>query len=462
MNLKLYNTLQRQKEVFTPLAPPQVSLYTCGPTVYGRAHLGNLRTYVFEDILRRVLEFNGFEVNHVMNVTDVGHLTSDADEGEDKLEVGAQREHKSPLEIAHQYEQTFLKDIARLNILPPLLISRATETINDQIELIKLLEQKGFIYQDEQAIYFDGYKFPDSGQLTGQNLADKKTGARAEVVVDQKKKHPADFVLWFFLKGRYQNHILHWPSPWGEGFPGWHLECSAISLKHLGPTIDIHTGGIDHIPVHHTNEIAQSEAATGQPFVRFWLHGEFLLLDSGRMGKSEGNALTLPVLTEKHFDPLAFRFWVLQTHYRSKLNFSWSAVEAAQSGLERLRQTIRDLGEADPKIGCAEFEEHFHQAINDDLDTPKALAVMWEMLGSDLPASAKLRSLLTFDRVLGLKLDELKPVQVPGEVMKLVKDRESARQTKDWVKADELRKQIEKAGFEVEDKKDGPKVQIKL
>ncbi len=461
MDLKLYNTLKRQKEAFIPLASPKVSLYTCGPTVYGRAHLGNLRTYVFEDVLRRVLEFNGFEVNHVMNVTDVGHLTSDADEGEDKLEVGAQREHKSPWEIARQYEQLFFEDIAKLNILPPVQTSRATETIDDQIELIRKLEQKGFTYQDEQAIYFDTSKFPSYGQLTGQNLADKKTGARAEVVVDQKKKRPADFVLWFFLKGRYQNHVLRWPSPWGEGFPGWHLECSAISLKHLGPTIDIHTGGIDHVPVHHTNEIAQSEAATGQPFVRYWLHGEFLLLDSDRMGKSEGNALTLPVLIEKHFDPLAFRFWVLQTHYRSKLNFSWSAVEAAQSGLERLRQTIRDLGEADPKIGCADFEERFHQAINDDLDTPKALAVMWKMLDADLPASAKLRSLLTFDRVLGLKLAELKPVRIPDEVIKLVKERESARAAKDWTKADELRKQIEETGFAVEDTAGGPVVREK-
>lgn len=461
MDLKLYNTLKRQKEVFTPLAPPKVSLYTCGPTVYGRAHLGNLRTYVFEDVLRRVLEFNGFEVNHVMNVTDVGHLTSDADEGEDKLELGAQREHKAPMEIARQYEQTFFEDIAKLNILPPLQISRATETIKDQIELIQQLEQKGFTYQDEQAIYFDTSKFPNYGQLTGQNLADKKTGARPEVVVDKKKKHPADFVLWFFLTGRYQNHSLHWPSPWGEGFPGWHLECSAISMKYLGPTIDIHTGGIDHIPVHHTNEIAQSEAATGQPFVRFWLHSEFLLLDSGRMGKSEGNALTLPVLTEKHIDPLAYRFWLLQTHYRSKLNFSWAAVEAAQSGLERLRQTVRDLGAADPKVGCTEYEERFHQAVNDDLDTPKALAVMWEMLGSDLPASAKLCSLLKFERVLGLRLNELKPVPVPNEVMKMVNEREQARRDKDWSKADKLRKQIEDTGTMVDDTANGPAIRMK-
>ena len=466
--LKLYNSLTRKTEEFSAIGgsasggkPTVVGLYTCGPTVYNYAHIGNLRTYVFEDVLRRTLLYNGYQVKHIMNITDVGHLSGDQDFGDDKMEKEG-GDAKEILDLAKKYTEAFLADIKTLNILQADELAPATEYIPDQIKLIEKLFEKGFAYETELAIYFDVSKLTDYPKLTNQKLADMKVGARSDVVIDKNKKHPADFALWFKLAGKYKNHILQWDSPWGKGFPGWHIECSAISTKFLGQPFDIHTGGVDHLFPHHPNEIAQSEAANDKPLSNYWLHGEHLLVSEGRMGKSEGNFITLQTVVDKGFNPLAFRYLILTTHYRSKLNFSWSAVEAAQSGLERLRQTIRDLGEADPKIGCAEFEEHFHQAINDDLDTPKALAVMWEMLGSDLPASAKLRSLLTFDRVLGLKLDELKPVQVPGEVMKLVKDRESARQTKDWVKADELRKQIEKAGFEVEDKKDGPKVQIKL
>lgn len=501
--LKLYNTLSRKIEDFCPIRPGQASLYTCGPTVYNFAHIGNLRTYIFEDVLRRVLEYDGYKVKHAMNITDVGHLTSDGDVGEDKLEVGARREGKGPLEIAKSYEAKFFEDLQALNIQLPRQVLRATDAIEQQIEIIRLLEDKGFTYQDESAIYFDTSKFSDYGKLSGQSLADKKTGAREEVVVDSRKKNPQDFVLWFFLTGRYKAHILHWPSPWGQGFPGWHIECSAISRELLGQPFDIHTGGVDHIGTHHTNEIAQSEGAFGVPLAKVWMHGEFLLIDAGRMGKSENNFITLDTLKAKGFSPLDFRYLCLTAHYRSQLNFTWESLQAARTTLNKLYDFVRTaspphegelparpaggegvvenlksiatfplLDKGQPVsfpplakgglrggIGCAGFEADFLKAINDDLNTPEALSVVWKLIGnSEYPKTAKMTSLLKFDRVLGLGLDNPPITEIPAEIKRLMQEREAARLSKDFAKSDELRKQISALGFEVEDTPSGPKL----
>ncbi|MBI4090123.1 MAG: cysteine--tRNA ligase [Candidatus Kerfeldbacteria bacterium] len=465
----LYNTLARRRETFRPIRPPDVGLYTCGPTVYSTAHIGNLRTYIFEDVLRRTLEFNGYRVTHGMNVTDVGHLVGDEDFAEDKIDVAARAEHKNPLEMAQMYEVQFFEDLKKLNVARPHTVTRATDAIAEQLEIISRLFAKGFAYQDEFAIYFDTTKLTDYGKLAGQELQEKRVGARAEVVVDFGKKNPQDFALWFFLAGRYKNHILHWPSPWGEGFPGWHLECSAISRKILGQPFDIHTGGVDHIGTHHTNEIAQSEAAFGLPLANYWLHGEFLILPDKRMGKSEGNKITLQEVIDRRIHPLAFRYLVLQTHYRQKLTFNWEALEAAQRGLLNLWLQV-DTSRQTAKIGCAEYEHRFRVAVNDDLNTPRALAVVHEMLGSTYPWSAKLQSLTAFERVLGLGLtptaerNHFVPLDEAANrtVVGLITRREQARAERDFKTSDQLREQInsvlKKRGYLLEDTSEGPKV----
>ncbi len=458
--LNLYNTLSRKIELVQPLNGKSVRMYTCGPTVYHYAHIGNLRSYIFSDLLRRTIEYDGLAIKHGMNITDVGHLVSDADEGEDKMELGAKREGKHPLEVAKFYEAKFLEDMTELNIELPHEIVRATETIAEQIEVIKLLEHKGFTYQDEFAIYFDTSKLSDYGKLTGQKLSDKKTGARDDVVVDSHKRQPQDFALWFFLAGRYKEHILHWPSPWGDGFPGWHIECSAISRKILGQPFDIHTGGVDHIGTHHTNEIAQSEAAFGQPLANIWAHGEFLLIDNGRMGKSEGNAYTLDYLKANGFSALDYRYLCLTAHYRTQLNFTEDSLQSAKIALNKLYDFARSADA--PKVGCAEYEQKFADSINDDLNIPKALGVMWEMLNdTSQPTSAKMQSLLKFDKVLGLKLDQPPQINIPKEVQNLADRREQARLARDFSKSDELRQQIDALGFEVEDTSNGPKLKQK-
>ncbi len=448
--LNLYNTLSRRIEPFEPISPPQVGLYTCGPTVYSTPHIGNYRSYIFADVLRRALKMNDYLVTQVMNITDVGHLTSDADEGEDKLEKGARAEGQTVWDVAQKHTKEFKDGLKKLNVLEPDVWAVATDHIKHQIELIQKLVARGHTYETPQAVYFDVSTFKSYGQLSKQKLTDKKTGARSEVVTDTGKKHPADFVLWFKRTGKFADHIMHWPSPWGDGFPGWHIECSAMSMKYLGEQFDIHTGGIDHIPVHHENEIAQSEAATGKhPFVRVWLHGEHLILPKKRMGKSEGNAITLNDVSQRGIHPLAFRYLVLQTHYRSKLTFSWDALKAADDGLQRLWLTI-DTAEAAPQIGCAEFEQRFRDAINHDLDTPPTLAVMHQMLKSEYPWSAKLQSLTVFERVFGLGLTKLadrehfQPIDAStlDRVNQLIQQREAVRQAKDWKQADELRQQI--------------------
>ncbi len=455
--LKLYNTLSREIEDFKPIKQNEVSLYTCGPTVYHFAHIGNLRTYIFEDLLRRVLEYNAYKVNHAMNITDVGHLVGDGDEGEDKMELGAKREGKSPLEVAKFYEQKFFADCKELNILYPTQVLAATNSISEQIEIIKILEQKGFVYQDEFAIYFDTSKLSDYGKLSGQNLADKITGAREEVVVDSAKKNPADFVLWFFLKGRYENHVLRWPSPWGEGFPGWHIECSAIARKLLGQPLDIHTGGVDHIGTHHTNEIAQSEAAFGLPLANYWMHGEFLLINSGRMGKSQGNLMTVDDLKKQGFSPLDYRYLCLTAHYRTQLNFTEESLKSAQAALKRMQ----DFFELHPETSIGEIEAGYEQkfllAINEDLNIPKALGVAWELLGNTLISlETKKATLLKFDYVFGLNLNQ--QFIVPEKVKSLVDLRSDARNKKEFGRSDELRKEIEELGFDVLDTAEGQKV----
>ncbi|MBI4426705.1 MAG: cysteine--tRNA ligase [Candidatus Kerfeldbacteria bacterium] len=468
--LKLYNTLTRRLDNFQPINPPHVGLYTCGPTVYGTAHLGNLRTYVFEDVLRRVLEFNRFAVKHVMNITDVGHLTSDADEGEDKIERAARALKRDAVTIARQYENEFFRDLERLNVRQPTTILRATETIALQLELIKRLQEKGFTYRTSDGLYFDTAKFPRYGQLSGQRVAEKMAGAR--VKVNPAKRQPTDFALWKFSPPGAKRQ-MEWSSPWGVGFPGWHVECSAMSMKELGEQFDLHTGGIDHISIHHENEIAQSEAATGKhPFVRYWLHGEFLILPGQRMGKSEGNMLTLDDVAKRGFHPWAFRYLILQTHFRSKLAFSWDALAAADQGLKRLWAFVDSIPEQ-PRIGCAEFEERFRQAVNNDLDTPQALAILHEMLRSDYPGRAKLQSLAVFDRVLGLGLTataerpHLQPLDATTteRLSRLIAEREQARTDKNWSRADQLRHHInqllEPHGRVLDDTSDGPSIRVR-
>jgi cysteinyl-tRNA synthetase len=466
--LKLFNSLSRKLEEFSAIGgsalggkPATVGLYTCGPTVYDFLTLGNLRTYIFQDVLKRVLLYNAYQVTHVENITDVGHLTGDGDDGIDKLEKNAKTK-SDVLAIAKKYTKAYLADEQLLNMIPADTLAPASEHVPDQIKLIEKLIAKGFAYESDEAVYFDVLKFHHYNKLTGQNLSEMKLGARQDVVRDPKKKNPVDFVLWFKTVGRYENHILRWDSPWGEGFPGWHLECSAMSQKYLGETFDIHTGGVDLKFPHHTNEIAQSEAASGKPFVRYWLHGEHILIDGGRMGKSEGNMLTLAEVVEKKINPLAFRYLTLTTHYRSKLNFTWDSLTASQTTLNNLYGEVS--GYEKPKIGCAEYEQKFLDAVNNDLDMPKALAIVWDMVRSEYPGSAKLRSLIKFDKVLGLDIEKVwkKSKTIPADIKKLLKEREQARKKKDFAKSDQLRKQIEAKGFVLEDAPDNTNIKKKF
>jgi cysteinyl-tRNA synthetase len=459
MKLKLFNTLTRKKETFKPLKKSEVGLYTCGPTVYNYAHIGNLRTYVFEDILRRTLEFNNYKVNHVMNITDVGHLVSDADTGEDKVEESAKKENKTVWEIADYYTKAFKKDIKDLNIKEPATWCKATDHIKEQIELIEKLEEKGFTYTIDDGVYFDTSKFDSYGHMARLDIKGQIAGARVDVV--EGKKNPTDFALWKLSPNDGTKRQMEWESPWGIGFPGWHIECSAMSVKYLNQPFDIHTGGVDHVPVHHTNEIAQSEAANDKKMANYWLHGEFLIIRDEKMAKSKGTFITLNNLIEKDIDPLAYRYLLLTTHYRSKLTFNWKNLGAAASALNSLYDHVREMD--NPKVGCAEFEREFEDAINDDLNTPKALAIVWNILKSNYPSSAKKKTLLRFDQVLGLGLDELKKekVSIPKSVKTLATKRERARRAKEFEEADNLRKAIEKEGFVVEDTANGPKISKK-
>ncbi|MEM4637735.1 MAG: cysteine--tRNA ligase [Candidatus Woesearchaeota archaeon] len=465
MMITLFNTLSRKKEEFHPINKDYVGMYCCGPTVYFYAHIGNLRTYIFEDILKRVLLYNGFKVKHVMNITDVGHLTSDADEGEDKMLKGARREGKTVWEIAKFYEDAFMKDIEKLNIIKPDIVCRATEHINDMIELIKKLEKKGFTYIVNGNVYYDITKFPHYGVLAKINIDELQAGARVEI--DKNKKNPYDFVLWF-TKSKFQEQEMKWESPWGLGYPGWHIECSAMSMKYLGERFDIHCGGIDHIPVHHTNEIAQSEGAIGHKWVNFWLHGEFLVIDKGKMSKSSGEILTLNALKEKKYDPLEYRYLCLNTHYRTPLTFSFEALDNAKISFNNLKNKIIEFKKINEPIDnilniqiIQNYESEFLEAINDDLNMPKALSVLWSVVkDKQLKENEKLKLILKFDRVFGLDLNNVfeEEIEVPEEVKKILEEREIARKNKDYKKADELREKIKNLGFIIDDTKEGVKI----
>ncbi len=459
----LYNTLSRRKEEFVPAAPGQVGMYTCGPTVYQYASIGNFRSYVFSDVLRRTLEYDGLQVKQVMNVTDVGHLVSDADEGEDKMLVTAERERKTPWEIAAHYTEVFVRDMGRLNIEPPSLFTPATKHIPEMIAMVQELLDKGYAYEISDGIYFDISKFPQYGRLSGISLEDQRAGARVEA--NPEKRHPADFALW---KKASKEHIMQWESPWGMGYPGWHIECSAMGRKYLGEQFDIHTGGVDHIPVHHENEIAQSQACSGKVPARFWMHGEFLLVDGGKMSKSLGNTFTLDDLGEKGFEPLSFRYFCFSAHYRSKLNFTWDAIASAQAGLHSLRKLVqRSAGETpgeDVDRRYAEFLERFREAVNDDLNMPRAVALLWDATKAGL--GSRLLDLANhFDRVLALDLstgaardESLGTAELPPEVVSLLEERKAARQAKDWAKSDQLRDRLREMGFAVKDTKQGYEV----
>ena len=467
--IRLFNTLSRKKEEFKPIRKGRVGLYTCGPTVYNFAHIGNLRTYIFEDILRRALEYAGYRVKHVMNITDVGHLTSDADAGEDKLEKGAAREGKTVWDIARFYTRAFLRDIRALNIKRAHKLIPATSAIREQIAIIKKLFNGGFAYETPEAVYFDVLKFKDYTKLSRQRLEEKKTRARAEVIEDPAKKHPQDFALWFKRIGKFANHTMHWPSPWGDGFPGWHIEFSAISSSALGQPFDIHTGGVDHISVHHTNEIAQSEGAFKKPLARFWMHGEFLLVADSKMAKSAETFFTLQELEKKGFDPLSYRYLILTTHYRSRINFTWESLAGAQQSLDRLRGFIHTLLAAprrqekkEKQNALKKYKKEFEDALANDLDTPRALSVFWSVMhayntNADLCNPLTLLKLAySFDTVLGLGLADIKKAVLPANIKKLAARRELCRQERKWKEADEIRLKIEKVGFRVRDSKSGP------
>ncbi len=468
MQIKFTNTLSRQKEIFQPIEAGKVGIYSCGPTVYATPHIGNFRAFIFADLLRRSLEFLGFEVKHVMNITDVGHLTSDSDSGEDKLEMGAKREGIPLLEIARKYEVEFRRDLQKLNILTPTELPRASDHIPEQIKLIRRLEKKGFTYETSDGIYFDTSKFENYGKLGGQKMEEKAAGKR--IAVKSEKRNPADFALWKFCVGGNANHILRWDLETGKdssqtknqeprtknqsGFPGWHLECSAMSMKYLGESFDIHTGGVDHIPVHHENEIAQSEAATGKKFVNFWLHNEFLTIDGGKMSKSLGNLFTLEDLERKGFDPLAFRYFCLNSNYRSKLNFTWAALKNAANSLANLREIFQSL----PDSGKVLENEvkNFSEALADNLNSPKALAAAWNVArNSEISAENKKATLTKFDEVLGLNLGKKEEaVELNTEQKKLLDERAAARTAKDFAKSDAIRAEFSKMGFEIEDSQD--------
>lgn len=458
MDLQFFDTYTRSVRKFEPLHPPEVGLYTCGPTVYDYAHIGNLRTYIFEDFLRRVLDWNHYPVKHVMNITDVGHLVSDADEGEDKMEKGSARTGKSAWEIAEFYTAAFQKDMERLNILPPTIWCRATDHIQEQIDAIICIEEKGFTYRTSDGIYFDTAKMPDYGYLGRLDIEGLQAGMR----IDMGEKHnPTDFALWKFSPKDKQRQ-MEWDSPWGKGFPGWHIECSAMSAKYLGTFFDIHCGGEDHITVHHPNEIAQNEACYGTHLANFWMHGYFLQLGDEKMAKSDGGFIRLDTVIEHGFDSLIYRFFCLGALYRAKLSFSWEGLDSAATSLNRLRNAVFEWGSAG-ETPDANFVGQFESAINDDLNMPRALAVTWDMVHSNLDPATKKATILIFDKVLGLGLAEWKPKveDIPAHVVELVEKRTLARQEKRWADADTIRTEIAALGFEVEDSPQGPKVKTR-
>jgi len=457
MALKLYNTLTRKKEIFKPIKNKTVGIYTCGPTVYSYQHIGNLRSYVFADTLKRVFLYNGYKVKHVMNVTDVGHLTSDADTGEDKVEKAAQKERKTAKEITEYYWKIFRNDFKKLNIIEPDIWCKATEHIKEQIELIKKLEKNGYTYRTSDGIYFDTSKLKNYGELAQLKKQKLQAGKRIEL---GEKKNPTDFALWKFSPstlrpGSGPKRQQEWDSPWGIGFPGWHIECSAMSMKYLGERFDIHTGGIDHIPIHHPNEIAQNQGATGHKVVNFWIHGNFLTSKGEKISKSTGGLFTISELEEMGFRPLTYKYLVFTAHYRTPLEFSLKNLKKAQEGYERLKNIISEIKD-DNKVNKKYLTE-FENAINNDLDMPKAMSVLWKLI-RDKKAEGKIKTIKKIDKVFGLDLFKKEELQIPKEVKNLIAEREKARKEKDFKKSDQLRAKIKSLGYWVEDTAKGPKI----
>ncbi|HMW32297.1 MAG TPA: cysteine--tRNA ligase [bacterium] len=454
-SLQLFDTYTRALRNFEPLQPGEVGMYTCGPTVYDYAHIGNLRTYIFEDILRRVLEYNGYKVHHVMNITDVGHLTSDADTGEDRMEKGSRRTGKTAWEIAAEYTEEFKKDMKRLNITEPHTWCKATDHIPEQIEFIRGIENKGYTYRTSDGIYFDTSKLDDYGYIARLKVEGLEAGSRVEI---GEKRNITDFALWKFSKPEEQRQ-MEWDSPWGKGFPGWHIECSAMSAKYLGSYFDIHCGGEDHIMVHHPNEIAQTQACYGTRLANFWMHGYFLQIDNSRMGKSVGNFLRVQTLIDQGYDPIVWRMFCLSAHYRTKLNFNWESLDGSATALQRLRTAVYEWGAAGTPDEATLTQ--FRTFINDDLNIPRVLALVWDLVKSDKTSATKKATVLEMDRVLGLGLAAWVPAveEIPAEIQAWADARVLARKEKRWADADTFRDKITAAGYDIKDTPQGIKVE---
>ncbi|MBE5736364.1 MAG: cysteine--tRNA ligase [Clostridiales bacterium] len=457
--MKLYNSLTRRKEEFKPINEGIVKMYTCGPTVYYYPHIGNMRAYVFMDTLRRVLKYNGYKINGVMNITDVGHLTDDSDNGEDKMEKMAKSTNTSPYEIAAKYTKIFFDDLNSLNIDVPEHITKATEYIDQMINFVKKLEDKGYTYIIDDGVYFDVSKFPGYGQLSQKDM--ESIGV-ARVEENDQKRHPFDFALWKFVE---PSHIMKWDSPWGVGCPGWHIECSAMSGDILGEHFDIHTGGIDHKSIHHENEIAQNDCAWGHRVVECWMHNEFLQVDGGKMSKSLGNIYTINQLSDMGYEPLAYKYFCLNTSYSKKINFTFDAIKAAQSALNSIRKILQEHKNGSAKVSAeviAGYKEEFLNAINDDLNTPLALGVLFKMIKSEAKSIDIYNLALDFDKVFAIGLDRVvveEVVDIPEEIQELAELRWQSKQAKDWTKADEYRKIITDKGYAILDSKDGYKIE---
>nr|WP_216664379.1 MULTISPECIES: cysteine--tRNA ligase [unclassified Oceanispirochaeta] len=463
--MKLLNSDGRQLEDFVPLKEGEVSLYCCGPTVYNYAHIGNMRAYTYEDILKRTMEYAGYRVNHVMNVTDVGHLTGDGDDGEDKMIKSAREQGMTVWDIAKHFTDAFFNDSERLNIIRPNQVCKATEHIQEMIDMVKTLEDKGFTYVSGGNVYFDTSKYPEYGRMANLENQDLQHGARVEV--DTNKRNYTDFVLWF-TNSKFGDQVMTWDSPWGTGYPGWHIECSAMSTKYLGPHFDIHCGGVDHIPIHHTNEIAQSEAANGCKWVNYWLHNEFILMKSGKMSKSKGGFITLQDLVDKGYDPLDYRYFLLGGHYRSQLVFSWESLDASRSARESLMRKIAVMKKEGEAADVSVLSEAGQKVLNDfqdhmaaDLNTPRALADIWSLLkNKELSSTDKLTLIMDMDRILGLKLDEENTEEsgtLDASIDALIAERQEARKNKDFARSDEIRDQLLEQGIQILDSPDGPK-----
>ncbi len=459
--LKIYNTLTREKEEFKPIDDKEVRIYSCGPTVYSYAHIGNMRAYIFMDNLRKVLKLNGYSLKHAMNITDVGHMTSDADEGEDKMNKAAREQKMSPWEIAEKYTNIFLQDIEKLNIERPEIICKATEHIKEMEEFVKKIVENGYGYETSKGIYFDTSKLPSYGELSRANIKENKAGARVEV--DNEKRNPLDFALWIKAP---ENHIMKWESLWGMCYPGWHIECSAMGNKYLGDKFDIHTGGVDHVPIHHENEIAQSKGVTGKNPANYWMHIEFLQVDGGKMSKSLKNNYTIADIEEKGYSPLAYRYFTYTAHYRNKLNFTWDGLDASQKALDRLKDayTTHLNGKDDiNEVEISSYVQKFMESINDDLNFPAALAVVWDVAKLSVKSPKIANLLLEFDKILSLDIDKKEEkkanLEISSEIEELLEKRKQARLNKDYGTSDEIRDKLKEMGYAVIDSKEGQKLE---